>query len=113
LDISLSVNAQGLFDKAGAATINGTLMCNNEASFADVFVRLRQRAGRHFITGELSVGIDPCSPPSSSWSATVIGDGVFRGGSVMAEVFAFSCDDFSCDEDSVNMTIRLKGGKKN
>ena len=113
MDITLAVNAQGSFDQTGAATIGGTVTCNTVSSFTEVSGTLRQRVGRRFITGDFFVGTDPCSPPSSSWSATVTGDGVFRGGQAMAEVFAFACDDFSCDEDSVTITIRLKGGKKN
>jgi hypothetical protein len=113
LDITLAVNAQGSFDQTGVATIGGTVTCNTVSSFTEVSGTLRQRVGRRFITGDFFVGTDPCSPPSSSWSATVTGDGVFRGGQAMAEVFAFACDDFSCDGDSVTITIRLKGGKKN
>ena len=111
-EISLVVNAQGSFDKAGAATIGGTITCDREVPFTGVSGTLRQRVGRRFITGDFFVEPGPCSPSSSSWSATVIGDGVFRGGQVMADVNATACDEFECGEDSVTMTIRLRGGNK-
>jgi hypothetical protein len=110
-DITLRVNAQGSFNpQTGAATISGTVMCNIETSFTDVSGTLRQRAGRRFITGGFFVSPGPCSPPRISWSATVIGDGVFVGGKVTAEVFAFACDeDGFCDGDMASTTIQLKG----
>jgi hypothetical protein len=111
LDITLVVNARGSFTQAGAATISGTVMCNTATSFTDVSGSLQQRAGRQFITGSFSTGVGPCSPPSSNWSATVMGSGVFRGGAVTVDVSANACDDFTCDGDAVRTTIQLKGGK--
>jgi hypothetical protein len=112
LDITLAVNAQGSFNQAGEATIGGTLTCNTETSFTNVFGTLRQRVGRDFITGDFGITLDPpCTPPSSNWSATVVGDGVFRGGKVSVEVSADACDAFSCDFDVVRTTIQLKRKK--
>jgi hypothetical protein len=113
LDITLLINGQGSFDpQTGAATIGGTVTCNTGASFTEVFGTLRQKVGRDFITGSFSFTPDPCSPPHISWSATVIGDGVFAGGKVTVEGSTNACDDFSCDSDSVNTTIQLKGQGK-
>jgi hypothetical protein len=114
LDITLLINAQGSFNpQTGAATIGGTVMCNTETSFTEVSGTLRQRFGRQFITGGFSVAPDPCSPPRISWSATVIGDGVFVGGKATAEVSASACDeDGFCDTSSVSTTIQLKGKGK-
>jgi hypothetical protein len=114
MDITLVVASPGSFNpQSGTATISGTVMCNTEASFTNVFGTLRQRVGRDFITGSFSVPTpDPCSPPRVSWSATVSGDGVFAGGKVTAEVSTEACDEFSCDSDSVSTTIQLKGKGK-
>jgi hypothetical protein len=111
VDIALVV-AQGSFNKAGEATIGGTVTCNIETFDGIMYGTLRQRVGRDFITGDFFIGLDsPCVPPSSNWSATVVGDGVFRGGKVNVEVFAEACDDFTCDSDEVRKTIYLKGKK--
>jgi hypothetical protein len=112
LDITLAVDTRGSFNHAGEATIGGAVTCNTAASFTNVFGTLRQRAGRQFITGSFFASVNPCVPPSSSWSATVMGDGVFRGGQATVEANAEACDGFSCDFDSVSKTIQLKGGKK-
>ncbi len=113
LDITLLINSQASFDpRTGAATIGGTLTCNTEAVFTEVFGTLRQRVGRSFITGNFHVTPGPCSPPSLSWSTTVIGDGLFRGGKVTLELFATACDEFSCDSDSVRTTRQLKRGTR-
>jgi hypothetical protein len=112
LDIALVVNSQGTFDtKSGAATITGTVTCNTVASFTEVFGTVRQRVGRDFITGNFNVNPVPCSPPSTNWSAAVVGDGLFRGGKVIVDLVANACDDFSCDSDAVRTTRQLKGGK--
>jgi hypothetical protein len=113
LDITLLINAQGSFDPhTGAATIGGTVTCNAGASSTDVSGTLRQKVGREFITGSFFVTPDPCAPPRISWSATVIGDGVFAGGKVTADVSANACDEFGCDADAVSTTIQLKGKGK-
>jgi hypothetical protein len=111
VDITPTVNAQGSFDKAGAATIEGTIACNTETSFTQVTGTLQQRVGRTFISGSFSIDPAPCFPPSSRWSVTVVGDGLFRGGSVTADVSVSACDGFSCDFERVQQTIQLKGEK--
>jgi hypothetical protein len=112
VEITLVVASSGSFNaQSGAATIGGTVTCSTETSYTAVYGTLRQRNGRDFITGSFSGTLEPCSPPSTSWSATVIGDGVFKGGKVTVDGFADACNAFSCDLDSVSTTIQLKGGK--
>lgn len=114
LDITLLVDSQVSFEPhTGAATIGGTLTCNTEAAFTEVFGTLRQRVGRHFITGTFHVWPGQCSPPSLGWSTTVMGDGLFRGGKVTLDVSANACDEVSCDSYSAGTTTRqMKRGKR-
>jgi hypothetical protein len=110
LDIELTVDPLGTFDQAGNATITGSLSCNNISS-GYVRVFLRQRHGRDFIDGSGITYFD-CSPPSSAWSVTVTGDGVFRGGQATLFSDAYFCDAVECDYDTVGpgFKVRLRGG---
>lgn len=110
LDLGLVVDSPGSV-KNGVATVGGTVTCNVESDFTEVHGTLRQRVGRDFITGSFSADLGPCSPPGISWSATVIGNRAFAGGNATIEATSSGCDSFGCDSDSVNKTIRLKGGR--
>lgn len=110
LDIELGVDSPGSV-KNGVATVGGTVTCNVESAFTQVYGTLRQRAGRSFITGSFFADLGPCSPPGISWSATVTGDRVFVGGNATIEATSSGCDFSDCDSDSVSTTIRLKGAR--
>jgi hypothetical protein len=111
LEIAVTVNPTGTFNpQTGVATISGTITCSQPASFAALFGELRQRAGRLLITGSFDAFLEECSG-ETSWMATVEGNGLFRGGSATASVFAFACTEFECVEVETMQTVRLRGSK--
>lgn len=108
MDLTLTVDAVGKVNpKTGEAAITGTVTCTTTAEFANVTVNLRQPVGRFVIHG---FGFDSpaCGPTSTAWFASIVGDnGKFTGGHATAQVDAFACDTFSCDEAFVSATVRL------
>lgn len=108
MDLTLTVDSVGKVDpKTGQAAITGTVTCTTSAVFANVSVSLRQPIGRFVIHG---FGFDSpaCGPTPTAWFASIVGDnGKFTGGHATAQVNAFACDPFSCDEAFVNATVRL------
>ena len=111
LQFGLTVNSQGnASSKTGVATISGKLNCSR-AIPVDLSGTVRQLfANRAYVTGTFSVHVD-CAAPSTSWSATVIGDnGKFGGGSANVTVDAFGCE-LSCHSASAAASVRLNAAK--
>ena len=113
LSINLTLNASGLTDKAGVATISGVLTCSQPA-YAAVAVQARQKAGRVFITGESSTYFD-CDG-ATPWQVQVYGDiGSFFPGKVSVRSIAQGCSDgYVCgynncvETPEVDKTVQLK-----
>lgn len=109
IEITLTVDSSGKVNpKTGEATISGTVTCNHDADFGDVEVSLRQPIGRFTIHG-FGFASPGCGPTPTNWFASVVGDnGKFASGRATAQVSAFACDAFSCDDDSVTASVRLR-----
>lgn len=107
--IDVTVDSNGTFTKSGSAIVSGTVVCDAGAEFASVEVQLRQRAGRFFIDGFGGTGIF-CDGTVQPWTVEVFGNGLYKGGSATATVFAVACNAFGCGEDFEERTIRLRGG---
>jgi hypothetical protein len=111
LQFGLTLSTQGkVSSKTGVATISGKLNCSR-AIPVDLSGTVKQLvANRVYVTGTFSVQID-CAAPSTSWSATLIGDnGKFGGGSVNVTVNAFGCE-LNCYSASAVATVRLNASK--
>jgi hypothetical protein len=109
IEVSLTVDSNGKVNpKTGEATISGTISCTHAADFGDVEVNLRESIGRFTVHG---FGFDSpaCGPTPTAWFASVAGDnGKFAAGKATADVSAFACDAFSCDDAFVSTSVRLR-----
>jgi hypothetical protein len=110
LQITLSLDNTAVVNKGtGTVTVGGTVTCNNPAG-VDVGGQLRQKLGRRIIAGGFSTHVS-CDG-ETAWSATARSDqGAFGSGSVELLVDAYSCEQFTCDDDHATTTMRLSGKK--
>lgn len=107
--LTLAVDPNGKVNtKTGEATITGTVTCSAATTDAAVDAELREPLGRFTIRGFGGTGIE-CGPEPTAWSMTAVGDnGRFGPGRTSANVSAFACDAFSCDDAFVTTTVRLR-----
>lgn len=94
--VAVTVDPRGTFNpRTGAARISGTWTCSysgtSEVRYTGIFVSLRQRAGRVIIVGEGDQFSLPCNSGTQPWTVEVTGDGLFKGGTAEADVFADAC----------------------
>lgn len=109
IDIELAVDATGKINpRTGEATITGTVTCSTATSDAFVDAELREALGRFTIHAFNGWGTE-CGPEPTAWAVTFVGDnGKFGPGPATANVSAFACDVFSCDDAFVSTTVRLR-----
>lgn len=109
IQVDLTVDPIGKVNsKTGEATLGGTITCSATTSDAFVDMELRQALGRFTIRGFGGTGIE-CGPAPTAWLATIVADnGRFGPGQATANVSAFACDAFSCDDAFVSTTVRLR-----
>jgi hypothetical protein len=94
--------------RTGVATIRGTVSCN-QPGLVELSGRVRQRAGRVFVTGFFS-SFPECSG-ETAWEATVESDdGPFVAGSVQVNAVAWGCVIDECAEATASKTVRLRAG---
>lgn len=109
IDITVSIDPRGsVVPKTGEATIHGTVTCSSPTTVAlDSY--LRQRAGRVYIYGYGYSEVE-CDGSATFEVTTIDTSGLFAGGKVDAQVFAFSYD----DDDAIafaEQAVRLSGVK--
>lgn len=107
--VSVSVDPVGSFDpQTGTATISGAVTCT-DAHFVELYVSLRQRAGRDLIRGD---GYDylPCEGVTP-WVMEMQGDGIFAGGRAQVSYDAYACT-FDCAFDFGQTSVRLTGKRR-
>jgi hypothetical protein len=112
LTIDFTIDPIGSFDRAGNATIRGSMACSRPA-FVNVFGELKQDAGRFFIRGFFGTSFE-CNG-NVSWEVTVIGEtGRFVGGPVKASATGFAFDPATGEvvEDPASAIVRLRGAGK-
>lgn len=112
-EINITIDPTGKFDsRTGTATISGTVTCIGEnVDFASLDGQMSQRAGRVIIHGYFFSDL-VCDGDTHPWSAEVSGEnGLFKGGNATVTANAFACNPFSCGDDSVQQTVRLRSGK--
>ena len=94
--------------RAGTAVVSGTLTCRGAAVLAGVEVLLTQRAGRVLITG-YGGSYFGCNNQTRAWHAQISdADGLFRGGSADAAVWAFAYGLRTWSEQTVERTVKLR-----
>ena len=107
LEIDVTIDPRGAFNKAGEATITGSISCSSTADFAELNTSIRQAFGRFTVHGSGFDAVE-CGPSPTAWKATITGDnGKFAGGRATAEVLVFACGAGGCGEAFVTSTVRL------
>lgn len=106
--ISLTVNRVGTFDKAGVASVYGTISCTGEVEFSFVSVELNQPVGRGAVYGftDFEVTCDGTVRPWTAVIAPIIGKR-FAGGKATAVTFSVACGPFACGESFLERKIKL------
>jgi hypothetical protein len=109
LDFRLTVDAQGKIGvEPGTATVSGTSICSTDAEVVGLFGTLTQRQGKKVVSGVIDIGF-PCPSTQRTWTGTVVGNnGAFVPGTATFTVSATACDQYRCDDASVNRTIKLR-----
>ena len=106
--IDISIDPVGTFDpRTGTATVSGVVDCSN-GNFVQIYGTIRQRVGRTFVTGDFSAFLEGCSQ-DMTWTATITGNGLFRGGTATVSAYAYTCGPIECAEASESRNIRLRG----
>ena len=111
--LEITANKTGTFNpQTGSATVGGTATCTGEnIEFAGLDGNLSQRAGRVIIRGFFFAEMI-CDGEPHPWTAEIPADnGLFKGGNATLQVFGFACDPFSCGEQTLEQTVKLKAGK--
>lgn len=106
--VTLTLDSIGRFDRAGVATISGTVSCTG-SNWVYIEVGVRQSVGRFAVSGW---GYDEpgCSPEPTAWQTRVSAwNGKFAGGKAQVSLFAGTCnDDDECDSVAIERQIRLR-----
>jgi len=106
-ELDLALDPVGSVDpKTGTATISGTITCSSPAG-VDIYLDLRQRIGRVYITGFGYTFVE-CDGTTSFSVFVSAQDGLLTGGKADVQAFAQSCT-FFCSFDDAFATIRLTG----
>jgi len=87
LQMSVRLDATGSVNRAGVATLRGTLTCSRQAA-PDLLGTLRQQVGRRVAVGTFAANDVPCLG-ATRWSVRVVGEtGTYRRGNATAVVAA-------------------------
>lgn len=110
LNIDVAVDKRGSFTRAGDAVVDGVVTCNLPATvYVEGFVE--QRVGRTIISGSFFSMIE-CDG-TTPWTATTeFTNGVFRGGPLQVEAFAYGDTGSMFDDDAANSTVKLTGKRR-
>jgi hypothetical protein len=108
VEMTVTIDGTGRLNRqTNQVTVSGTLTCNQPLG-VELFVRVRQRAGRVTITGESFSFVECDDSGPFAWEAvTEDADGIFVSGKATVQVFAFACS-FECVEIEESRTIRLR-----
>jgi hypothetical protein len=109
-EVVLTVNATGSFNpRSGSATIRGTVTCTGgEFGKHGIDIQLTQRVGRFKFTGQGGAEY-VCDGTTQPWAIEILSaSGKFGGGKAAVVAHALACNDFGCDEDTVERTVTLK-----
>lgn len=98
----------------GHATIGGTMTCDLQTEFTEVFGTLQQRVGRRTITGGFDAVVGPCGPETAEWTAEAEGfNGKYAGGiATIRDAGMVACTEIVCDQVFAPTTsIKLRGSR--
>jgi len=109
--IELAVGPTGSFDsRTGSATIRGTVTCTGGDEFGKngIDVQLSQTVGRLKITAQAGTEF-ACDGTTRPWELELSStNGKFAGGKAAVIAHAVACNDFGCDEASVERVVTLR-----
>jgi hypothetical protein len=92
LQMTVRLDRFGSVNRAGVATLRGTLACSRQAA-PDLLGTLRQQAGRRVTVGTFAANDLPCLG-ATRWRAQVVGEtGTYRRGNATAVVAATVVDE--------------------
>jgi len=109
--LDLAVNPTGSFNsRTGSATIRGTVTCTGGDEFGKngIDVQLSQTVGRVKITAQGGTEFT-CDGTTHPWALEMVStNGKFAGGKAAVVAHAVACNDFGCDEASVERVVTLR-----
>jgi hypothetical protein len=107
VELTLSIDTAGRFDRQGVATISGVVSCSG-AEYVELYAELRQQVGRFSIIG-YSFDFVECSAEGATWQMQIRGiTGKYAGGPATAFAFAEACGIDDCVFESVEASVRLR-----
>lgn len=108
VEMTVTIDGTGRLNRqTNQVTVSGTLTCNQPLG-VELFVRVRQRAGRVTINGEAFSFVECDDSGPFAWEVvTEDADGIFVSGKAIVQVFAFACS-LECVEIQESRTIRLR-----
>jgi hypothetical protein len=111
LELTVRVTAALVDRRTGTATLEGTATCNQRADIG-IWGQLRQKVGRGLLVrADFFAGVT-CNG-TTPWRAIVRSDqGAFGQGFAEVLMSASGCSQVSCDDDSQETVIRLRGSKR-
>lgn len=110
-EIQLTVDPFGSFNsRTGSATIRGSITCVGGDEFGKngIDVQLTQTVGRVKIAAQGGTEF-ACDGTTRPWALELSSpSGKFAGGKAAVVAHAVACNDFGCDEDSVDRAVTLR-----
>jgi hypothetical protein len=110
LNVDLQIDKTGFFDKAGNATIHGTVTCSRQA-YVELNAEVKQRLGKATIAGTSNTFIDCIG--ETPWEMVTSGqNGRFAGGTADVSMSGFVYEVLTGDVSfqlSASAVVRLRG----
>jgi Family of unknown function (DUF6299) len=106
--VDVALNATGVHNKDGSATISGTLSCTGQVEFSLLQAEVSQRVGRGVVAGFAGMQTH-CDGVSRPWSLTVFPafGTKFAGGKAATVALTVACGQIFCAIDYEQRTIQL------
>jgi hypothetical protein len=108
--VELTLNKTGTADRAGGATISGTVTCTgDDAVLFAVEGQVTQTVGRLIISSYFFQSLEtPCDGSTTRWTAYAPAtNGKFAGGRAVTVSIAYGCDLYQCGFGYVEGVVKL------
>jgi hypothetical protein len=108
LEILITLSKGSVNTRTGVASVAGRVSCNRPVTVYLNGQLTQTIAHRGIVTGSFGTSV-ACSPPTSSWTATVIPvSGRYVAGVAQVSAFASACD-YTCDFEQLTANVLLTG----
>jgi hypothetical protein len=106
--VDVTLNATGVHNKDGSATVSGTLSCTGQVEFSILQAQVSQRVGRGVVLGVAGTQT-PCDGVARPWSLTVFPafGTKFAGGKAATVALSIACGQVFCSIDYEQRTVQL------